>query len=363
MAPQPEDITLFYWALSPWASKVVHYLSLRQIPHAQCDQPVTLPRPDMKALGLNYRRVPVVTIGRDIYCDTLLILEKLEELFPPSGGIGATLGAQSGTNFALEKLLEKWTDVCVFKPAAAAIPTTVPLLQDQDFIKDRTELWSRDWNPAEQDRLRPAGLSDLRANFSFLEQVLSDGRQWITGAKQGPALADIHAAWIFTWMLSLPDGLPEQYFSASQFPKTRKWLDRYIQAVEAAKNDNAPRVKKLESEKAITRILASDFLALELAVLKDPRSFVKGQEVEIYPNDTGSDHKDKGKLIGLDTKEIVLEKRAPSGEGVRMHFPRWNYSIVADAIDQDDALGDDPLGLRPTVSRMKSSREFGHLDF
>lgn len=192
MPPNPEDIILFYWGMSPWASKVVHYLALRRLPHAECTQPITLPRPDIRALGLSYRRIPVLAIGRDIYCDTLLILEKLEELFPPAGDSAAPLGAQAGTDFALEKLLEKWTDVCVFKPASAAIPTSVPLLQDKEFIKDRTELWGRDWSPEEQNRLRPGGLSDLRACFTFLEQVLSDGRQWITGAKDGPTLADIH---------------------------------------------------------------------------------------------------------------------------------------------------------------------------
>jgi glutathione S-transferase len=189
MQPKPEDITLFYWSFSPWASKVTAYLVLRSLPHSQCDQPITLPRPDIKALGVSYRRIPVLAIGRDIYCDTLCILQSLERLFPSDD-----LRATNPTDRALEKLLEKWTDVVVFKPAAGAIPSTLPLCQDPSFIKDRTELWGRDWEPKEQDKLRPAGLANLRENFEFLEELLSDRREWVLG-NDGPKLGDIHGEW------------------------------------------------------------------------------------------------------------------------------------------------------------------------
>lgn len=186
MPPKPEDITLFYWGFSPWAGKVTAYLALRGLPHSECDQPITLPRLDMKALGVNYRRIPIVALGRDVFCDTLCILDTLETLFPSND-----LRATNPTDRALEKLLEKWTDVVVFKPAVEAVPSTLPLGRDPAFIKDRTELWGRDWAPSEQDKLRPAGLANLQANYGFLEELLGDGREWVLGT-EGPMLADIH---------------------------------------------------------------------------------------------------------------------------------------------------------------------------
>ena len=197
MAPSEEPI-LFLWSLSPWASKIVSYLALRGIPHARCEQPITQPRPDLAALGLHYRRIPVLSVGRDIYCDTLLILEKLEELYPPppSGSAGGykQISATNPTELALEKLFEKWTDTVVFKPAAACIPTSLDLMKDEGFQKDREELWGRSWDQEAQDKLRPAGLANLRANFEFLEEVLGDGRAWVLGGREeeGPRLADIH---------------------------------------------------------------------------------------------------------------------------------------------------------------------------
>ena len=49
-----------------------------------------------------------MSIGRDIYCDTLLMLEKLEELFPYTSDEVLRRG-NNGTERALDKLLEKWT--------------------------------------------------------------------------------------------------------------------------------------------------------------------------------------------------------------------------------------------------------------
>jgi glutathione S-transferase len=186
-----EEPILFLWSFSPWASKVVAYLALRGIPHSRCEQPITQPRPNLAALGVKYRRIPVLSIGRDVYCDTLLILEKLEQIYPSKDGKYKSISANTPTEIALEKLFEKWTDLVVFKPAAAAIPTDLDLMKDPEFQKDREELWGRPWTKQEQEKLRPAALANLRANFDFLEQCLGDGRQWILG-DEGPKLVDIH---------------------------------------------------------------------------------------------------------------------------------------------------------------------------
>ena len=186
-----QEPILFLWALSAWASKVTAYLALRGIPHSRCEQPITQPRPDIAALGVNYRRIPLLSMGRDIYCDTLLIMEKLEEWYPADKY--KKISADNPTELALERLLEKWTDVVVFKPAAAVIPTSLDLMKDPNFQKDREALWGRKWTQEAQDALRPPALADMRANFDFLETVLSDGREWILEG-DGPKLADIHGA-------------------------------------------------------------------------------------------------------------------------------------------------------------------------
>lgn len=128
-----------------------------------------------------------MSIGHDVYCDTRLILQKLEERFPEG-----CLGASQPDQKAVEKLLEKWTvDGGVFARAAQLIPPEMPLLKDPKFTKDREEYTGRSWAKADVTKMRPEALAQMRDNFDFLETgLLADGREWILKTAK-PSLADI----------------------------------------------------------------------------------------------------------------------------------------------------------------------------
>lgn len=158
-----------------------------------------MPRPDLKALGVNYRRIPVMAIGRDIYCDTRIMLRKLEELFPNS-----PLRASTSEKKAIEKFLEVWTiEAGIFVRASQLIPTNMPLLNDPKFTKDREDFSGRSWNKDQIAANRPEALAAIRNGFKFLETtVLADGRQWVLKTDR-PTLADIegeqkvHCSWLY----------------------------------------------------------------------------------------------------------------------------------------------------------------------
>jgi glutathione S-transferase len=150
-------------------------------------QPPVLPRPDVKALGIAYRRIPLMSIGRDVYCDTRIILQKLEQLFPKG-----TIGASQPDQKALEKLLEIWSiDSGVFNRAAQLIPTSMPLLNDPKFTKDREDYNGRSWDKSKIEANRPEALAHIRNAFNLLETtLLADGREWILKTEK-PSLGDI----------------------------------------------------------------------------------------------------------------------------------------------------------------------------
>ena len=150
-------------------------------------QPPVLPRPDVKALGVSYRRIPLASIGRDVYCDTWLILQKLEKHFP-----NGALGSSQSDGRALQKLLEIWTiDGGVFNRAAQLIPSSMPLLNDPKFTKDREDFSGRSWDKTQMEAFRPEALAHIRSAFDLLETtLLADGREWILKTEK-PSLADI----------------------------------------------------------------------------------------------------------------------------------------------------------------------------
>lgn len=151
-------------------------------------QPPLLPRPDVAAIGTSYRRIPILAIGRDVYNDTRLILSKLEKLYPSHPAVSASSPDQQG----LEQLLENWTvDAGVFARASQLIPSSLPLLKDARFTKDREDLTGRSWSKEGIDRNRPDALVDIRRAFEMLETtLLADGREWILKTAE-PGLADI----------------------------------------------------------------------------------------------------------------------------------------------------------------------------
>lgn len=222
MAP-PSDIILFHYEFSPYGRRVTDGIDIgrpllmmtitgqlvsRFEGHGVCAmcrsniariqtptrsdagqmQPPTLPRGDLDALGVKYRRIPVLSIGRDIYCDSRFIIQKLEELYP-SGALGASQPEQK----ALEKLLGDWNlDTGMFTRASTLIPSDMPLLQDPKFIQDRKDFFGRGWNESFWGpKERQEALTHMRNAFEFLETgLLADGRNWILGTEK-PLLADI----------------------------------------------------------------------------------------------------------------------------------------------------------------------------
>jgi len=125
-----------------------------------------------------------MAIGKDVYCDTRIILRKLEELFP-DGKIGAT----SPDAWAIQKLLEIWhVEGPLFSRAAGSMPLSS--FNDPKFSKDREQMTGRPWNMEAMEKFRPDALAYVRSAFSFLEKLLADGRQWIVSTSQ-PSLADI----------------------------------------------------------------------------------------------------------------------------------------------------------------------------
>ena len=71
------SIILHEYPSSPFSEKVRLALKLKNLAYARVEQPVIMPKPDLIALTGGYRRIPVLQIGADVYCDTALIARVL----------------------------------------------------------------------------------------------------------------------------------------------------------------------------------------------------------------------------------------------------------------------------------------------
>jgi len=52
----------------------IRYLTLHGLPYTECMQASLLPRPDITdLLGIGYRRIPVMGLGRSVICDSRFV--------------------------------------------------------------------------------------------------------------------------------------------------------------------------------------------------------------------------------------------------------------------------------------------------
>jgi glutathione S-transferase len=69
-----------------------------------------LPRPELSdLLGIAYRRIPVLAIGNDVYCDTSLISSALERRFPPSAGYGSIFPPRKASGSSDEWIIQSFS--------------------------------------------------------------------------------------------------------------------------------------------------------------------------------------------------------------------------------------------------------------
>lgn len=323
-------IVLYHYPYSPYARRVAWYLALRGIPYAECIQPPFMPRPDVAALGVNYRRIPLLTIGRDVYLDTRLIIQKLEALYPEK----PRLGASSSGDRALEHLLQTLNiDGGIFNRAFQLLPADLPVLRDPAYYKDRGEFIGRSLTRESLGEGRPEAIVEMKSAFDFLEgSLLADGREWVLGA-DGPQVADIEAIWPYHWLSGIPGALPEETFSASTYPKVYAWIVRFQKAVSKAKKAHG-RAQRISGEDALKLITTSPWNETPGSVDKTDSVVVAegleaGNLVTVWPTDTGSSNKDTGGLVSISGTEVVIETRATdvAGTVLRVHAPRHGFRV------------------------------------
>mgnify|MGYP002716732263 CR=1 FL=1 len=130
-----------------------------------------------------------MAIGRDVYCDTRLMIRKLEELYPEG-----TLSNKSPEGKGIEALLEMWTIDGYFWRVATLLPPTFPMI-NKEWLEDRADMTGGKFRADPPEIARPEAVAHVLAALELLEHTfLADGRQWILNTEK-PTLADINGVY------------------------------------------------------------------------------------------------------------------------------------------------------------------------
>lgn len=87
----------------------------------------------------------------------------------------------------------------------------------------------------------------------------------------------------------------------------------------------------LDGAEAVKHIIQADYAEPEGQVDdNDPVGLKRGQYVESWPTDSGSEHHDRGRLVALSPKEVVMASpNNVDDQEIRIHHPRSNFRVQA----------------------------------
>lgn len=259
---------------------------------------MVLPRPILEKLDITYRRIPLLAFGKDVYCDTSLIIDELQARY---GKLASTPADKAYEVFGIQ----------IFSSALSVVPTAA---LTPEFIKDRITIFPG-LNDPEFASKRPSGLAEMKAKFRIIEHdfLAKSPGPFIAGTSFG--LADLHAGWAVGWSLNTIGLGQEPGFSAADFPRIYKWVSAWP----------TPSYTDLAQDAVWDAVQRADYTAKDIGVDEhDPLGIQLGTSVSVENSDTQPGaHPQTGKLVGLDARECVVELK----NGVRVHFPRIGYVV------------------------------------
>ena len=301
------DLILHHYDTSPFSEKIKKILAYKDVPWRAVEQPTIMPKPHLVPLTGGYRRIPVLQIGADVYCDTQLISRTIERLHPePSIYPPGSEGTCHVWNLWADRMFF-WTTTSIL---FALIGEHVP----KEFIEDRTKMLpGRSF--ADIPKLAPQAKEQCRGFAQLIAAQLADGGPFVLGEEF--SLADA-ACYHPVWFLR---NVPPAAVILDEFPQVVEWAER-IQAMGHGRRsdmspDEALRVAK-ESTPA-TATAAPD--------TREPNGLRPGVRVTVTPDDYAFDPV-AGEVIASSIHEISIRRRDDQVGDVVIHFPRIGFCVA-----------------------------------
>ncbi len=303
------ELILHHYPESPFSEKVRAIFGAKGLAWRSLQVPMVMPRPATIALTGGYRRIPVLQVGADVYCDTALIAEYLDDK-----GTGPTL--YTAGQVLAAQTLARWVDTELFWAAVTLrfLPENMgSFFTDpgaaQAFAEDRA-------NFAAGAQVRRPPVDEAQARYArFLAEMeaqLSDGRPYLFGAD--PSIADFavyHMLWFIHAGGGMADWLAARHHAAG-------WMER-MRAF--AQHSGAP----ISPDEALSVAREAEPLAIEQ--LSDIPDLPPGTEVNVAPVDYGV-MPSHGTLLRCDTHTIVIRRDHALTGAVNVHFPRHGFGVT-----------------------------------
>ena len=304
-----EDIILhnYHKFASPFSEKVRLTFGLKGLSWCSVECPIAPPRPELDPITGGYRRIPIMQIGADVYCDTRCIVDELERRFPrpslyPNGERG------------LSEALTCWANgpmlMNVFGLYFGAETDSV----DPDYLNDRVTATEGLVNIAQMQAAVPYFLDQIRVHLSWVERQLADARAFLLGGQVGGA---DFTAYQHIWWLRNTYSQAEKFLHP--FPRVRAWMQRVAAVGHGKRTD-------ISARDALEVAISSRPRTARTEDLDDPSGRRCGDRVQIIPDDYLKVPV-TGELLALDVDRVAIRRTDPIAGEMVIHFPRSGFIV------------------------------------
>jgi glutathione S-transferase len=298
------EIILHHYDTSPFSEKVRVMFGIKGLAWRSVIQPVIMPKPELIPLTGGYRRIPVMQIGADIYCDTQVILAELERRFPEPPVVRP---GDWAVNLWADRLFFQTTVAVVFGEIGDNVPA--------EFVKDREALSGRPFDVAAMKAAAGPARGQWRAHAAFIERGLTEG-DFLGGS--APSLDDIASYMNVWWLGSAARAVREALLEG--LPRTQAWRTR---------------IKAL-GHGGRTEMSGADALAVAQAAepeappsgAADATAPAVGSQVAVRADDYGRDPI-LGTLVAATPDRVTVARDDAQVGLVHVHFPRAGYVLGA----------------------------------
>ena len=303
-------LILHHYPTSPFAEKVRLVFGYKNLDWQSVTIPMVMPKPDLMPLTGGYRRTPVLQIGADIYCDTSLICNMLEQQQPSPSLFGSHAKG-------LVNSLAQWADNIVFptamgynfQPAGAA---HVFANTDPDVVK----VFAQDRHAMRGGASRMPAADATGAYKNYLRRISSmlEDQDFLLGNQ--PTLADFsafHSVW-FTVVK-----VPNLAGILNALPAVKAWVAR----MQAFGHGSMSELSAADALK-----VAQDATPLDVSkeVFQDEHGIALGTQVTVQAESFGTEPS-QGELVAASRTRYSLRRSDPRAGTVHVHFPRNGFIL------------------------------------
>lgn len=305
------DIILHHYAFSTFSEKVRLALGMKGLAYKAVETAGLPPRPLLAPLTGGYRRIPVLQIGADIYCDTNIILPALERLQPaPTFYPNGSEGVARGLSFAWDR--QMWI------PTIGVLVHYIGEHIPPEFIKDRKEGYlGIDIGKAAMAPELPLHRQRVAAQVAWLKQALGTGKKFVFG--DAPSALDLTC---YQTIYLLRKNCPPQVdaFVGLDGP-IPGWYERIT-----ALGHGRPTAMTEQQAFDVARD-AKPVAVTHLRGDGDPQGLRAGSVVTVTPDDNARVPV-RGTLVAASDSEIVIHRQDAQVGDLHVHFPRLGFDVV-----------------------------------